>query len=478
MQPLLAHGLPSCKKPIGGSWRSKGADLQGVFVARSQVDKIPSISDGSFEYRRELIRYESLEGLRGSISDIEQLADGGFNVRCDADGGLESLKGQLVYSAIKGSMELHGYTLSLHVERLETEHRPFSDEENQVLEGVIVVSPESWGFPLGQLQDSERLRRALLESKREGIEVPQVIGYAATFDILGKQAEHNRTFKRAVALLQLQDEVAREIADAALEPQSGPKALAFLMDVLAGAETVAAQDELLRILHSDKVRNAHELVQAGALTRLGFIVHPTEAVVRHAVSAYKTHGQEETTLGDVSALTLGSVVRHLEPQLAAEGVELLLAGLEAAQSPQVIRSQLLGLANSQAIVALNPIIERVRHVDSFVRGATATALRSFPLEETEVHLLRLVGDEGSAVQASALRALADVLPSSAGCEAILSAVAKDRVRSINLILAQDAITSCSSQVRDGFFGALRNRKGLEPALSQRLRAWLKKKESK
>jgi len=132
---------------------------------------------------------------------------------------------------------------------------------------------------------------------------------------------------------------------------------------------------------------------------------------------------------------------------------------------------LLGLSNTAAKEAFEPILARTRSERADTRGVAARALRPYPVASTEPHLLRLVADEGSAVQAAALRSLASVHPSDQGCTRILNLVQAEKVRPINLIIAHSAVSSCESAVIDDFFEAIRSKKNLEANLRERVRRW-------
>ena len=323
-QTLLAHALPSCRKKSSGTWRSQERDLQGTF---SMMNRLASsdASLGEWQWTRTLQRYDDLIGLESPISELGQDAAGHLRVDCDTK-GLQALEGSIRFSATKDDgTEIHGFHLVLDVERSDSQKQEITgDQQARLLDALEQVDFEEGATAVGEIYETERMRRNLLEAKMEGIEVSEVVGYSAMFETLGRRPEHFRTFKRAVALVQLEDAAAKDLADATLDPKAGSVAMAFLLDVLADAETVAAQAQLLRVLQSKKIRNAPELIQAGALRRLAFIVRPTREVVTHALEEFREHGSNDSTLGKTSALTLGSVVKNLKPELAKEAVDSLL----------------------------------------------------------------------------------------------------------------------------------------------------------
>lgn len=283
-QTLLAHAFPHCRKKRSGMWRSIGRDLQGTFVMENRlVSSVDQLDE--WAWTRSLERYDDLIGWDGPMSDLAQDTGGRLQVSCDAR-GLKESEGSIRFSATKDGVEMHGFELSLDVKRssLET-HESTEEEQARLLDALEHVDFEEGGTLVGGIYETERMRRNVLEAKMEGIEVSDVVGYSAMFETLGRRPEHLRTFKRAVALVQFDDTAAKAIADASLEPNAGSVAMAFLLDVLAGAETVAAQDQLLRVLRSEKIRDAPELIQAGALRRLAFIVRPTRDAVAHALGA-------------------------------------------------------------------------------------------------------------------------------------------------------------------------------------------------
>ena len=459
---FLAHGWRERPRVPEASWKATGRDLFG-------------------EFRESWRRSSTHERVRFSRT-IESFVPAGAANREGQDASHASgrfeydFNGPVLERAI-GKMSVEGGGASSSNRHVEIRLKWKSEtlEPEIVDPNLFPVRPieGEWGVPFGSLHVSKRIREGLLRQKASTITAEDIKGYAATFGTLGKTEKHFEIFYQAVAFVQLHDSVAKELADTALEPETSVASMGFLADVLVGAETEAAQRQLMRILNDPKVRESKPMVQAGMLMRVGFIEEPLPALAAHAMDRYAAHGSEDSVLGETAAMTLGSVVyhgSHLDEAWRTKANEALRRATRSHEGP-VQRNHILALANTRLPENFELVASLADSPSFHARAAVATALSSFSNPKREPLALKLASDGAMAVQGTALRALAEIRPSSDGAAELVQLVRSRKVADGNLMLAYQAMQGAPPELRDLFFQELEEIQNLEPALRQRLNAW-------
>ena len=225
--------------------------------------------------------------------------------------------------------------------------------------------------------------------------------------------DFNGWLVRATALLALSPQACEAVATLANVPGCDTRTRSLVLDLLASANSPAAQTALRGVLTGPALQESTERDYTMMFQRLSLIHDPTPETVAFAQAQFDAPAS--TALGFASAYTLGAVAGQLKG-MGEEGAAMTLVGqlseaLGESDDPAYQSALVRGLGNagfSDSVDVLAPLIE----ADSAqVRRSLAVALRKMPTQSAQDLLLSLAADPNTSVQISALRTLEGMAPS-------------------------------------------------------------------
>jgi HEAT repeat protein len=252
----------------------------------------------------------------------------------------------------------------------------------------------------GQVPVSDAALRKAMQERAAGLTTTDLLADLARVGAGGGLADKNRWLWRASALLRLHPELADDLADLILAPETGHDGRALALDLLVSVGHSRAQAAVRRALAGDFSDDpeAHTLY-----ARLGFIQKPEPATADFVARRFAgTEGEDRTAW----AYTLGAVADHLEPAEALALTRPLATELAAAEGPDAQRHLLRALGNAGLEAHVPVVAAYAQAEDARVRKAAVGALRKCTDAQSEALLTERLTDVDVDVQQAAARALA------------------------------------------------------------------------
>ena len=435
---ILAEALPPLPPPGQTGWRTSSQNLLGRSRVAWSVEPAPG---GGRVAHRTREAYESLS--RAELMNLP-----GFEVELDSrfDYGIDST-GAIAWARGSDSFEVSTSAGLVETRRLELDLRRLGTREEPKVEDDYPwrrVDVESVAF--GDTRVSDRARRSMLLQQVGETTVDDILDYGSVFGVLGRAKDHNGRFWSSIGLLELDPSAIPHVERRASSARSSPRTRGYLMDVLAGAGTRAAQLALIRVVNSTTTRSSSELVQAGSVTRLGFVELPEPELIEAAGEWYERHGQQPGAIGESSTLALGTAVGRgravPESRTVAKAFhDALRRGYQAATSAEIRRRHLLALGAVRYDADLPLFEAAATSTVSRVRAAVAAAMAQFPTLERERLLLDLVADEATIVQGGALSSLVSAKPSVPTARALADLLIDGRIRPFHFFMTFQALSA-------------------------------------
>lgn len=217
VQALLSHGLALNRPRFNGR---EYLTIERDLVGRSEV---VWRHVGSETFTKETSRY--LEVTNTSFTGSEVIIKGGFEFRYE-DGTLSKASGTRDLRFVNGAAETGRETIEIMLEATgRVEAQPVEDD-TQWIDAAFAREGEGVGVELGELKMTDAMEDSLNRQRAAGITTEDIVGYSAIFDTLGRQQKHLETYKRSVALVQLDASVVPELLAPARS--SGVPAMRFV----------------------------------------------------------------------------------------------------------------------------------------------------------------------------------------------------------------------------------------------------------
>lgn len=261
----------------------------------------------------------------------------------------------------------------------------------------------------------------------------QIASDFAHFGAEGRMPEHNKWLWKTVGLILLHPETAAQLSALARADGAPPRGRALLLDVLGSAGNPEAQAAMREILSSDSVEAEPEY--AAMVQRFILVEEPETESLDFLDAIYDDDDRDgNVRYGAVTALgaAISRVAQH-DPAAASRRGEAIAKDLSAA-SDDVERRALIGaLGNTRLPEAEDEIRAYGDSENPRVRGEVAGSMESIPTDGAVDYLIAVVGSEPDAnVQARAIRALANRMPTEPQLAALARAVATGPLAEVNL----------------------------------------------
>jgi hypothetical protein len=399
------------------SWSTHEASLGGASTVRYAVRSI----EPEVVWTRARERYDSLLALPDCDGCAQSLDDRG-SVTLDRAGVLRGVDDEETLGVTRADAPALASRSAFHAAWLRSE--PFEAPTGVTLDlaALDVRRP-------GQVTETAAAARS-----SGGLERDEMIQGLRFYDTARSL---DPTFvARAAALVTERPELCAELADAVADPTMGAAGRALALDVLASAETGAAQAAMRRALASPAAKS-DGASYAMLLQRFAVLEKPHPESARFVADAFdvaRARGDRPTR--DAAAYTMGAMAKSLarsgdDPPLARSLDAKLRRGLDGAATPRDRATYLTALGNVGDPGDVAAIEAYAKSDDPAVRAATANALRAATAPDARATVLSLVGDADAEVQTIALGAL-DAQPiSRADYGAVTSQVTSGNVAPAN-----------------------------------------------
>lgn len=455
---VLSEALPRLPPPGDALWTTAARNLTGRSSVRWQVEETAS---GARLATRTRLAYEA------ESAKAPPRVDSTFQYTLDDAGAVISMAGrEVLHQETQAGISKQTLTVALQERSRRVEPRPAT------VSGPLLVEDS---VPLGDTHTTERARRLILEQQAGSTTVTDILGYASVFGLLGRAKDHNERFWSSVGLLRLKPESITPVELEAKDARTPPQTRGYLLDILAGAGTRAAQLALIRAVNSTTTEAATELTKAGTVTRLSFVEAPQPELVEAAHHWYERYGHEVTPPGEAATLTLGTVVGRARAvpesrDVAKRKHERLLRALAESDHPELVRNHIKALG----AVGYAPDLDVFRGASTStvprIRAAVATALVEFPDLGKEQVLVELANDEAMIVQAAALSTLVSDPPGPRVVRAVADLIVRGRIRPFNFFMAYQVVAALPDEELEPVLRYLREHPDTESGLKDLLRA--------
>lgn len=271
---------------------------------------------------------------------------------------------------------------------------------------VLVATTHPIVRPVGGVKSEIDQERALLEAQAAGVTFEHVLTAFTKYDDPRAWNDRAEFVLRAVAVLQLHPERAKDLVPVFKSAKSD-QMRAQVLDVLASAGHPQAQAALVESLRSG---STDALVARQLFQRLSLVKKPTADTLQFALeqhAAARASGVTEDR--NARAFVLGSLAytaRTSSPQLSNTMVEQLVDDVEQAQTAKDLQATLRALGNAGDARTLDIAKEKTADADVNVRAAALSSLRRVPGAEVQTVVReRLVTENTREVQTAAFDAL-------------------------------------------------------------------------
>lgn len=444
----------------GRSWATEEDDPAGVYAARYEVESqagadgtatsVVTIRKAKGPYRE---RAPERSARGPTVVPTRMVASGSLLGRMHASGGfLVHLEGSDVQLVEASGKAIARSTMTVRVDRTgeaQATAAALEDlrEEHEVVEMLSDALPLSWRPPEAEFAKAG-LRADLGDATLESL-LAELEGEERGPRPLPASSALFRKFR---ALVWLHPE-AVETLGALLERASarGPT-LTLLSDVFADVGT--AQTQALLSTALTKRRSEREAVGV-LLNALTAVPEPTPVAVDAVQRIAFAPTDAETSFA--ASLALGSMAKRLAAfsEERAEAVAAtLVAQLEAASDPAIVRNLLLALGNAGSTRSLPAIQRFLDHTSPALRAAAVDALRFLPGDGVDLLLgaaLRTDADASVRLTAAGAFAYRTLTPDS--CSAQLAALKDEKSDLVRIALlenlwkARDAFPEAGQVVR-------------------------------
>lgn len=404
--PLFRHLLQALLTeaqvvvPVGATapgWEDAAATMLGTAPVRYGVT-------GPLALTRTRGAHTALHVLPGQpLATARQQPGSKSTATLDARGWLERLTAEesLTVADAKGEPVLSSLlTLALELARVE---RFDVAAEAPLPEAAELLRP-------GELNPGPDAAAQALAQRVDGLTAGELLETLRGPGNTGRAPDHNRWFWRATGLLQLQPELAKELAAIFAAPETTGRGRALVMDLLASAGTPQAQAVMREALDSRVAREDGQFPML--LQRFTLVETPEpESATWLAREHEAATRRGEAHVRRASAMSLGAAAGGLwqggHEREAREHADALRRTLESTQAAED-RAVLVRALGNAALPEQAPLLRELsRDAQAPVREAVATALRRQEGPEATAVLLGLAQDPVVEVQRGALAALVD-----------------------------------------------------------------------
>lgn len=211
---------------------------------------------------------------------------------------------------------------------------------------------------------------------------------------------------QASAVVALDPEAPRALADVFLDPGAGPRVMEIVLDLLAQVGTAEAEAVLRELVVSERCRSSS--LAPSLVSRLSFLPHPrSETIALAERELARTNAPEWAAVNGNLAYRARRAGRVDEATRIRRN---LTARLERARDPALREAYAVALGATRDPEAYDALLRLARSSSAQDRAAAADALGSIGDDRSRGTLSAMVHDSDASVRRNALRALERAAP--------------------------------------------------------------------